>query len=137
MLHPQLVGEMLDGEIEVARERLAGRFLAIDRAGTAVVCTPPVAAGPWRVALDGRGYDAEPFHLSIVDGNGSPLPGGSWPSGLYAGGEHPVLKVPWACVQGTFEYHLLPGHHSDPWDAHRNVLRLDHLLGHILRRCGL
>ncbi len=101
--------------------------------GATVLCQPRDLDQVLR--LDGRGYDAEPFRLSVVDGDGVPLPGAVWPPGLHHS-QHPVLEVPFACVQGTYEYHTHPGHVADSWDRHRHRLRLAQLLDHLLRRCG-
>ena len=134
MLHPRIVGEMLDSEIEVAASRLAGRFTRLSRSGTTVICEFENGRA-YRLALDGREYDSEALRLSFVDSNGLPVPGSEWPPGLYSG-EHPVLLVPWACVQGTYEYARYPGHHEQSWDAIRYEIRLVDLLDHLLRKCG-
>ncbi len=134
MLHPALLGEMLDGEIEIARERLAGRFDRLNRVGSTVMCEFD-AGGSRRMALDGREYDSEPFRLSFLGADGKPLSAADWPPGI-CNGDHPVLKVPWACIQGTYEYSRFPGHHETSWDSVRYQIRLPELLDHLLRRCG-
>jgi hypothetical protein len=133
MLAAAVVAELLEDEVVAARERLGDRVAMLTVDGTAVLCQPRGLDQVLR--LDGRGYDAEPFRFSVVDGAGVPLPGAAWPPGLHHS-QHPVLDVPFACVQGLYEYHLHPGHVTDPWDRHRHRLRLVQLLDHLLRRCG-
>lgn len=135
MLHPHLLTELLAAEVEVARDRVAGRYETLDLDGTTVTCTTVIAGVVYRIALNGDAYDAEPLKLAVVDPAGTPLPAASWPPGL-SYGEHPVLGRPWACVRGTFEYHLYPGHHAESWDGIRREVRLADLLDHLLRKAG-
>jgi hypothetical protein len=134
MLHPRIVGEMLDSEIEVARSRLAGRFTTLERIGTTAVCEFDIN-GKYRLALDAHEYDSEALRLSFLDESGAALPASGWPPGL-CNGEHPVLAVPWACVNGTYEFTRFPGHHEQSWDSIRYEIRLADLLDHLLRKCG-
>lgn len=133
MLATAVLAELLEDEVAVARDRLADRVAMLTVDGTAVLCQPRGLDQILR--LDGRGYDAEPFRFSVVDGAGEPLPGAAWPPGLHHS-QHPVLDVPFACVQGTYEYHLHPGHVADRWDRYRHRLRLAQLLDHLLQKCG-
>jgi hypothetical protein len=134
MLHPRIVGEMLDSEIRVARSRLAGRFTKLRRSGTTVICEFGTER-KYRLVLNGREYDSEALRLAFVNEKGLPLPGSEWPPGL-CHGDHPVLGVPWACVNGTYEYTRFPGHHEQSWDSVRYEIRLPDLLDHLLRKCG-
>jgi hypothetical protein len=43
---------------------------------------------------------------------------------------------PFACVQGTFEYHCHPSHLNDRWDTYRSTIRLADLVDHLLRNRG-
>jgi hypothetical protein len=133
MLAAAVVAELLEDEVVVARERLGDRVAMLTVDGTTVLCQPRDLEQVLR--LEGRGYDAEPFRFSVLDANGVPLPGAAWPPGLHHS-QHPVLDVPFACVQGLYEYHLHPGHVADCWDRYRHRLRLAQLLHHLLRRCG-
>jgi hypothetical protein len=133
MLAAAVLAELLDDEAAVARERLGDRVAVLTVDDAAVLCQPRGLDQVLR--LDGRGYDAEPFRFSVVDGDGVPLRGVAWPPGLHHS-QHPVLGVPFACVQGTYEYHTHPGHAADSWDRYRHQLRLAQLLDHLLRRCG-
>ncbi len=136
MLHPTVLRELLYDDVAVARDRLAGRAQDIVADGHIVYCHfQAPGGGSYCLRLDGRAYDAEPLRLSAVDADGRPLPASGWPPGLYHS-EHPVLKVPFACVQGTYEYHTYPGHLVDVWDRYRHGLRLADLLDHLLRKCG-
>jgi hypothetical protein len=135
VLHPEVLGSMLDDEISVAEERLAGRSSAIWRVGPLVYCAPHRDVGSWRIRLDGRTYDATPFRLAFVDEELEPLDTAMWPNGTSAG-IHQVLDVPWMCIAETYEYYLHPGHHTETWDSIRSEKRLAETLSHILRRCG-
>lgn len=132
MLHPAVLHEMLDDEIAAAEDRLGGRIGAIARCGDLIV----VALDEDRnLMLDGARYDAEPFRVTIADGEGRALPHEAWPVGMSLG-QHPVLERPFACIQGTYEYHCHPSHLSDHWAIYRNTLRLPDLLDHLLRKAG-
>jgi hypothetical protein len=124
--------EMLDDEIAVAKERLDGRTGLIQRDGTDV--TVALDDG-LTLRLDGARYDAEPFRVSMTTMAGELVPHQMWPPGLSLG-VHPVLNRPFACVQGTYEYHSHPSHLADHWATYRNELRLADLLDHLLRKAG-
>jgi hypothetical protein len=124
--------EMLDDEIAAAEERLGGRAGGIERKGTDVT----VALGDeLALQLDGARYDAEPFRVTVTTTDGEQVPHEMWPPGMSLG-VHPVLDRPFACVQGTYEYHCHPSHLTDHWATYRNELRLADLLDHLLRKAG-
>lgn len=115
-LHPRVLADLLDN-VDVT-------FDAQDRT--------------WWMRLNGRDYDRLPLSLSFLGVDGVPLAASDWPVGLAYPGLHPVLKRPWACLRGTLEYHLFPGHTAggDSWDASRADLRLADVIDHVLQRCG-
>ncbi len=132
MLHPLVLREMLDDEVAASEDRLGGRIGTIERRGGSV----SVSLGRGLdLVLDGSRYDAEPFRVSIVDARGEPVPHEAWPAGMSLG-QHPVLERPFACIQGTYEYHCHPSHLTDHWAIYRNSLRLPDLLDHLLRKAG-
>lgn len=132
MLHPTVLQEMLDDEIAAAAERLGVRLPTTTRNGSRVT----VELEPnLRLELDGRRYDSEPFRVQVTDAQGVPVSHEAWPPGLSLG-QHPVLNRPFACVQGTYEYHAHPSHLTDHWALYRNQLRLSDLLDHLLRKAG-
>nr|BFE63686.1 hypothetical protein GCM10020063_082120 [Dactylosporangium thailandense] len=135
-LHPALRAELLDDELGVARARLGDRVAGIERRD-ALICIPLTASDGSTVflTLDGSGYDAEPFGLSITDPDGSVAALPRWP-GQLAHGMHSVLDRPFACIRGCAEYYAFPGHHQDRWDTVRATLRLAELLDHALRKAG-
>jgi hypothetical protein len=137
MLHAAVLSELLDDEVAVARQRLGDRVMSIENDGFDIYCRFEVvaAATEHRLRLRGRAYDAVPFRVAAVDQDGRTLPAAGWPPGL-CHGDHPVLHVPFACVQGTWEYHTHPQHVADVWDRYRHSCRLGDLLSHLLRRCG-
>jgi hypothetical protein len=136
MLHPTLAAEMLDAELEVARARLGDRMSAVTRSGTTIqLLFWSVDGQPVRLELDGARYDAEPFRVAVVDDGGGVVEHGRWPAGL-SHSIHPVLGRPFACVQGTFEYHCHPSHLNDRWDIYRSRIRLVDLVDHLLRKSG-
>jgi hypothetical protein len=120
----------------VARRRLGNRVTGIRRDG-ATARTPVTAPDGTRVwlCLDGTGFDAEPFAVTITEDDGSAAPAGRWPAGLLSG-IHPVLGRPFVCVRGCAEYYSHPSHFQDRWDTVRPALRLAELLDHLLRRAG-
>jgi len=129
MLHPDIVADILDAEIEVAATRLSDRA-RLRRDGTTVHAH---LAGGATVRFDGAGYDSEPYAVTITDADGAPLPGGAWPAGLNHG-QHPILDRPFICIRGTAEYHAHPSHLADAWDLYRGRITLADLLAHIVRR---
>lgn len=136
MLHPLVLADLLGDEVAVASERLGGRAVGLRHDGRHVTCPlGPTGNAPRSLVLDGRWYDAEPFRVAVCGPDGLPLPADGWPPGLVHS-VHPVLGRPFACVRGTYEYHLFPGHHHDRWDAYRSRLRLADLLDHLLCKAG-
>lgn len=132
MLHRDVLNEMLADEIAVAEERLGDRVGHIKRDDADIYVA--LAEG-LTMKLEGARYDAEPFRVSVVRGDGTPAPHEAWPAGLSLG-VHPVLGRPFACVQGTYEYHAHPSHLGDHWAVYRSDLRLAELLDHLLRKAG-
>jgi hypothetical protein len=136
MLHPVVLAELLDDEVAVAAERLGSRGAGLVHDGRHVRCSLGSVDDSRRwLRLDGLRYDGEPFRVAVCGPDGVPLPIGGWPAGL-AHSVHPVTGEPFACVRGTWEYYLYPGHHQERWDAHRPRLRLADLLDHLLRKAG-
>ena len=135
-LHPTVLHDLLDLEVEVARARLRSRAGDLHRDANALVMTLVRPDGCWTLQLDGSGYDADPFGLALIDDDGAVLPLERWIPGL-AHSVHPVLHVPWACISGTSAYYRYPGHHLDRWDTVRFQLRADSLLDTVRRRVGL
>lgn len=135
-LHPLVVGELLDTEMEVAQQRLGDRISGLERVGPIVYCRlEETNVGPATLALDGTSYDGEPFKVTVVDAARQPASQEAWPGNL-CHGMHPVLNRLFVCVRGAYEYHCLPQHAGDTWDAHRSQLRLPRLLDHLVRRAG-
>lgn len=136
MLHHRILSDLLDDELETAQARLGARCVGLAHDGRYVRCPlQPLGALPRWLRLDGSRYDAEPFRVTVCGEDDTPLAAEQWPAGLMHS-VHPVLGVPFSCVQGTWEYHLHPGHHQDRWDAHRSRLRMADLLDHLLRKAG-
>lgn len=132
MLHPAILHEMLDDEVAAAEDRLGDRVDAIERRDASVMVS---LGNGLELMLDGARYDAEPFRVTIVDADGEPVAHEAWPAGMSLG-QHPVLERPFACIQGTYEYHCHPSHLTDHWAIYRNALRLPDLLDHLLRKAG-
>jgi hypothetical protein len=135
-LHPAVVYDLLDEEIVVAQERLGSRISCLERVGTTVRCfVEGTNVGTSILRFEGAGYDAEPLQFAVIGHDRQIPPREDWPGDLFHS-IHPVLDRPFACVQGTYEYHCLPCHMDDPWDAHRGQLRMAELLDHLVRRAG-
>lgn len=132
MLHPDVLGEMLDDEIAAAQGLLRCRVDRIERDGVGVAID---LADDLVLHLDGSHYDAEPFRVAVTNAEGELMPHERWPPGMSLG-IHPVLDRPFACVQGTYEYHAHPSHLTDHWSTYRNELRLTDLLDHLLRKAS-
>src|SRR5258708_32457886 len=112
----QVLRELLDDEVEVARARLVDRLDELRRDGTSVYCRFSI---PDRISyvlrLNGQAFDAEPFRVAAVDAHDQILPPHQWPAGL-CNGLHPVLGIPFACIRGTYEFHTHTSHVTDVWD---------------------
>jgi hypothetical protein len=128
-----VLGEMLDDEVAAAKERLGSRALGIRREDASVTLG---LGGDLSLVLDGSRYDVEPVRVSVVDAEANPVAHERWPGSLSLG-VHPILGRPFACVQGTYEYHAHPSHLEDHWARYRNSIRLPDLLDHLLRKAGL
>lgn len=131
MLHPDVLAELLDGEIAVAAERLAGRC-TIERHER---CIHARSSNGLVIRLDGGRYDAEPFAVAVISDDHEIAPASDWPVRLNSG-EHPVLQQPFVCARGTAEYHTHPSHLDDRWDLHRGRVQLVDLLRHLLDRAS-
>jgi len=136
MLHPLLLRELLDDELQVATSRLGTRAEQLHHDGRYVRCRINGSGGqPLWLRLDAATYDRDPCGVDVCDDDGATAPHDAWPSGL-SHGIHPVHQRPWVCARGTAEYFTYPGHHSERWDAYRATLRIADLLDHLLRRAG-
>jgi hypothetical protein len=135
-LHPLLLAELLEAEADVARQRLGGRVADVEVSGPLVYAwLTPREDGGVAIRLDGTRYDAEPFRMTVVGSDGGKLPAKQWPGELFHA-IHPVLRRPFACVRGTYEYHCHPTHAADAWDAYRMRIRLADLLDHLVGKAG-
>jgi hypothetical protein len=74
VLHPQVLSDLLDGELALARQVLGDRAGDLHRKGSALVMTLVRPDGKWTLKLDGTAYDAEPFDVALVGGDGAVLP---------------------------------------------------------------
>ncbi|GAA1292210.1 hypothetical protein [Saccharothrix xinjiangensis] len=135
-LHPAVLADLLDAEVELARSRLGARAFDLHRDGDALLMSLVRPDGSWTLRLDGARYDAEPFDVALVDDDGAVLPVERWIPNL-AGGIHPVLGVPWVCVSGTRGYYMHQSHYAERWDAVRYLQRAESLIAHLLAKVGL
>lgn len=135
-LHPELLAELLDSQVQVARAALGKRAGDLHREGSNLLMTLKRDDGTWMLRLDGAGYNAQPYDLALVGADGAILPLEAWIPGL-AHSVHPVLNHPWACISGTAAYYSFPGHHVERWDAVRNQQGADSLLAKVLRKVNL
>lgn len=135
-LHPAVLADLLDIEVEQARDRLGERAGDLRRSGSALLMTLRRPDGTWTLRLDGARYDAEPFDVALIDEDGAVLPLEQWIPG-FAHGIHSSLQVPWVCVSGTRAYYAHESHFAERWDAVRYVHRADSLLAHLLHKAGL
>lgn len=135
-LHPVVLADLLDVEVEQARSVLGDRAGDLHREGPFLRMTITRPDGTWPLQLDGTRFDSEPYDVALVDDDGQILPIDRWIPGV-AHSVHPVLGVPWICISGTRAYYAYPGHHLDRWDAGRYSLRADSLIRRILERVGV
>lgn len=133
-LHPQVAHDLIEVEAESVRLRLGDRIDTVEVDGTCAYFKPKLWGGKW-LRLDGSDYDHRPLRIAVVDGDRKALPGSEWPGQLHYG-MHPVLHTPWACIRGTYEYHVYPGHAAEVWDQFRATLRMWHLVSHILNKAS-
>jgi hypothetical protein len=135
-LHPAILADLLDIEVEQAWTSLGERAHDLHREGSDLLMTLRRPDGTWTLRLDGSRYDAEPFDVALVDGAGVVLPIEQWIPG-FAHGIHSSLQVPWVCVSGTRAYYAHESHFAERWDAVRYVHRADSLLAHLLNKAAL
>ncbi|WP_424187702.1 hypothetical protein ACOBQX_07910 [Actinokineospora sp. G85] len=135
-LHPVVLADLLEVEVEQTRARLGDRAQDLRREGNYLLVTLRRPDGTWTPRLDGSRYDAEPFDVALVDDEGEILPADDWIPG-FGLGTHPSLNVPWVCVSGTRGYYAHESHFAERWDAVRYVHRADSLLAHSLTKAGL
>ena len=84
------------------------------------------------------GYDAQPITAELLCGDGSPLPDPEWPRTLPPAREiiirgHEDYDRPFFCRRGVREYHTHPQHEDNPWDAHRESIRIDDIVLELLQ----
>jgi hypothetical protein len=135
-LHPELLAELLELEVQAARTALGERAGDLHHEGNHLLMTLTRPDGTWALRLDGTHYDAQPYDLALIDGNGHVLPLEQWIPGL-GHSVHPVLHRAWACISGTAAYYCYPGHHGDRWDAARYQQGADTLLATVLKKVNL
>lgn len=135
-LHPVLLAELLDLELERAREKLGDRAGDLHREGTHLLMTLAQGERSWTLRLDGTRFDAEPYDVALVDSEGNVLPIEDWIPN-FALGIHTSLNVPWVCVNGTRAYYAHESHYKERWDHDRSALRADSLLEKLLAKVGL
>jgi hypothetical protein len=135
MLHPDILHELLEDEMAVARTRVGDRLRGLSLVGSCVVARVPGPTGAEVcIELDGSQFDAEPFHVAVKR-NGQFVQPHEWPQFVF-GSLHPVLERPFICIRGTYEYHCHPSHLMDAWDRYRTSIRLVDLLEHMLGKNG-
>ena len=72
-------------------------------------------------------YDGQPASAELLASDGTPLPSDQWPKDLVRQGivdGHRDYQRPFFCRAALREYHTHPQHEDDPWDRHREALRL-------------
>ena len=135
-LHPEVLAELLDLEVQAARTALGERAGDLRREGSHLLMTLDRRDGTWTLRLDGTNYNAQPYDLALIDDSGAVLPLEQWIPGL-AHSVHPVLHRAWACISGTAAYYSFPGHHAERWDAVRYDQGAASLLGVVLKKVNL
>lgn len=135
-LHPAVLADLLDIEVEQAQAKLGERAHDLHRDGSALLVSLRRPDGTWTLRLDGARYDAEPFDVALVDDMGSVLPLDQWVPG-FAHGIHSSLNVPWVCVSGTRGYYSHESHFAERWDTVRYVNRASSLLAHLMTKAGV
>lgn len=75
-------------------------------------------------------YDLEPPSLWLIDEHARPIKDvRRWPPEPFRNRHpHPIVKRPWVCRPGLWEYHHHHLHENDPWDLHRNSTRLVNII---------
>ncbi|NNM47031.1 putative metal-binding protein [Knoellia koreensis] len=81
-------------------------------------------------------YDGQPPSAELRHPDLTPLAPNEWPKALNGPRgiirNHPDYQRPFFCRRGLREYHSHPQHQDDPWDKHREELRLDALVLELL-----
>jgi hypothetical protein len=110
---------------------------------------------------DAAGYDAQPITAELLLRDGRPLPRGQWPKEIGVGGldaldlpeggaalprvrvahalgpqaiirEHQDYDRPFFCRRGLREYHSHSQHENNPWDRHRESIRIYDIVPELL-----
>lgn len=110
---------------------------------------------------DCSGYDARAITAELLDHDGSRLPGRLWPKEVGVGGldalelpggndalprarrvhvlgpqaiiqDHADYDRPFFCRRGLREYHSFPQHEDNPWDRHRESVRIFDIVPELL-----
>jgi hypothetical protein len=81
-------------------------------------------------------YDGQAITAELLLPNGQELPGNEWPRTL--GREaiihgHEDYDRPFFCRRGLREYHSHPQHEDNPWDAHREMIRIYDIVPELIR----
>ena len=85
--------------------------------------------------LECEDFDGQPPTAELRRPDGTALPDNEWPSDLSRQGVvhgHPDYPRPFFCRRGLREFHSHPQHEDDPWDKHREGLRLHQLVLELL-----
>ncbi|TFV57743.1 hypothetical protein E4P41_13875 [Geodermatophilus sp. DF01-2] len=80
-------------------------------------------------------FDGRPPTAELLLPDRTPLPPDQWPKSIGGQGivpNHRDFGRPFFCRRGLREYHTHPEHEDDPWEAHREHLRLDALVLELL-----
>jgi hypothetical protein len=139
-VHSELIKQLVRGQLEEAREAgLFGPDAVLEEVGfPAFYVRYRTVPGHERLLrFDCTEYDTFPVDVEPVDLiTRVPLPPTSWMT--RDGGAFPAhgdTQTPFLCVQATRRYYTHPGHDplttNEPWEKHRDEMRLVSLLGHI------
>jgi hypothetical protein len=108
--------------------------------GTSLLKIVPVKAGRFERELILRSfcddYDGQAISAELLLPDGEPLPDQEWPKTL---GREAIIRGhedydrPFFCRRGLREYHSHPQHEDNPWDAHREAIRIYDIVPELLR----
>lgn len=80
-------------------------------------------------------YDGQPITAELLLPNGDALPDREWPHTL---GREAIIRGhedydrPFFCRRGLREYHSHPQHEDNPWDRHREAIRIHNIVPELL-----
>jgi hypothetical protein len=90
---------------------------------------------PLRARMHADNWDELPPSIDLLNLDGSAMPSGSIPGGVFNPGPHPNTNRPFVCMRGSREFHTHAGHQQERWEHYRGQAGMG-LVGILLQLAG-